>query len=137
MRDPASIHMAAFTAEDPNDRRAFDAHMAKISSAPDVTHRVITRDNQVVGTIACFVVDGVSEVTYWIDRAYWGEGIATAALKLLLREVTVRPIQARTARDNAGSLRVLQKFGFRAVGSEESYATGRGAQIVETILELS
>jgi hypothetical protein len=27
MRDPASVQMAAFTTEDPNDRAAFDAHM--------------------------------------------------------------------------------------------------------------
>lgn len=137
MRDPASIHMAAFTAADPNDRIAFDAHMASITTAPDVTHRVITRDDQLVGTVACFVVDGVSEVTYWIDRSYWGQGIATAALELLLDEVTVRPLQARAASDNAGSLRVLHKVGFRPVGNEVSYATGRRAQIVETILELS
>jgi hypothetical protein len=26
MRDPESVRMAAFTAEDPGDRRAFDAH---------------------------------------------------------------------------------------------------------------
>ena len=30
MRDPESVRMAAFTPEDPNDRSAFDAHMAKV-----------------------------------------------------------------------------------------------------------
>lgn len=29
MRDPESVRMAAFTAEDPDDRAAFDAHMAR------------------------------------------------------------------------------------------------------------
>jgi len=29
MRDQESVRMAAFTAEDPNDRSAFDVHMAK------------------------------------------------------------------------------------------------------------
>ena len=30
MRDPESVWMAAFTAKDPNDRGAFDAHMARV-----------------------------------------------------------------------------------------------------------
>src|SRR5438552_2331964 len=34
MRDPESVPMAAFTAKDPDDRSAFDAHMAKILSSP-------------------------------------------------------------------------------------------------------
>ena len=31
MRDPESVRMAAFTAENPNDRAAFDVHMVKVS----------------------------------------------------------------------------------------------------------
>jgi hypothetical protein len=40
------------------------------------------------------------------------------------------------ASDNAGSLRVLQKAGFHPIGTEVSFAPGRGAEIEETILEL-
>lgn len=29
-RDPEAVRMAAFTAEDPDDRIAFDAHLAKV-----------------------------------------------------------------------------------------------------------
>jgi RimJ/RimL family protein N-acetyltransferase len=137
MRDPASVHMAAFTAEDPSDRSAFDAHMAKIMSAPENRLRVIVRDGRLVGTIASYVLDGATEVTYWIDRTCWGQGIATLALSLLLEEISVRPIRARAASDNAGSLRVLQKVGFVPIGTEVSFAPGRATEIEETILELS
>jgi len=136
MRDPESVRMAAFTAEDPNDRRAFDAHMAKIMSSSENWLRAVTFDGRLVGTVGSYVSEGATEVTYWIDRSYWGQGIATQALGLLLDEIAVRPIRARAATDNAGSLRVLQKAGFHAIGTEVGFAPARGAEIEETILEL-
>jgi RimJ/RimL family protein N-acetyltransferase len=135
MRDPESVRMAAFTAEDPNDRSAFDAHMAKILSSEN-TLLAVTLDSRLVGIVGSYVSEGATEVTYWIDRTFWGQGIATRALRLLLEGISVRPIRARAASDNAGSLRVLQKAGFRPIGTEVAYAPGRAAQIEETILEL-
>jgi RimJ/RimL family protein N-acetyltransferase len=136
MRDPESVRMAAFTAEDPSDRSAFDAHMAKVMSSSENTFLAIIRDSLLVGTIASYVSDGATEVTYWIDRTRWGQGIATRALGLLLEELSVRPIRARAASDNAGSLRVLRKAGFHPIGTEVSFAPGRAVEIEETILEL-
>lgn len=135
MRDPESVRMAAFTPEDPNDRSAFDAHMAKVMSASENRLWAITRGSRLVGTIGSYVSEGATEVTYWIDRTYWGQGIATRALRLL-EEISVRPIRARVASDNARSLRVLQKAGFHPIGTEVSFAPGRAAEIEETILEL-
>lgn len=94
MRDPESVRMAAFTAKDPDDRTAFDAHMAKVRTSPDATNRVITLGGRLVGSIASFVVDGDTEVTYWIERSFWGQGIAGRALALHLESVRVRPVFA-------------------------------------------
>ena len=136
MRDPESVRMAAFTAEDPDDRGAFDAHLAKVRALPDSTNRAVTLDGRLVGSIASFVIDGDTEVTYWIDRSFWGQGIAGRALLLLLDEVRVRPVLARAASDNIGSLRVLQRAGFAVIGTDRGFANGRGAEIEETILRL-
>ena len=136
MRDPASVLMAAFTTEDPDDRSAFDARMATVRSSPDSILRAVTCDGRLVGTIASFVVKGQREVTYLIERAAWGRGIATRAMALLLDLVPVRPLNARAASDNAGSLRVLQKSGFKVIGSETSFAAARKDEIEETILRL-
>jgi len=136
MGDPESVRMAAFTPEDPDDRQWFDAHMARVMASPEITHRAITWRGDLVGSIASFVVEGQTEVTYWIDRAAWGRGIASQALALLLEEVRIRPLHARAASDNAGSLRVLEKAGFRVIGTEVSFAPARGAEIEETILRL-
>ena len=135
-RDPESVWMAAFVAENPDDRAAFDVHMAKVRTSPEVTTRAITVDERLVGSIASFVVDGDTEVTYWIDRSFWGQGIAGRALALLLKAVPVRPLFARAASDNVRSLKVLQRAGFVVTGTETSFANGRNTQIEETILRL-
>jgi RimJ/RimL family protein N-acetyltransferase len=134
MRDPESVRMAAFTPRDPDDRAAFDAHMARVLSTPGITHRSVTCDGRLAGSIAAFVIEGETEVTYWIDRAAWGRGIASRALEMLLEEVPVRPIYARAASDNAASLRVLEKSGFQVIGTENSFAPGRNGTIEETIM---
>ena len=136
MSDPESVRMAAFTADDPDDRQRFDAHMAKVMASPESTNLAVMLGDELVGSVASFVVDGCTEVTYWIDRAVWGRGVASQALALLLDLVTTRPIRARAAGDNAGSLRVLEKAGFRVIGTEVAFAPARGAEIEETILRL-
>lgn len=135
-RDPDSVWMAAFTPADPGDRLAFDARMANIAGSADAITRAVTYEDRLVGSIASFVADGATEITYWIERSFWGRGIASQALALFLDEVSVRPIKARAASDNARSLRILEKAGFHALGTEVSFAAARGVAIEETILEL-
>jgi RimJ/RimL family protein N-acetyltransferase len=136
MRDPEAVAMAAFTAEDPDDRNAFDAHLARVLTSPGIVHRAVTSDGRLVGQIASFPSGGETEITYWIDRAAWGRGIASQALALLLELVTTRPLHARAASDNLASLRVLRKAGFQVIGTEVSYAAARNGEIEETILRL-
>jgi RimJ/RimL family protein N-acetyltransferase len=136
MRDPESVRMAAFTAKDPDDRETFDSRMAKSRTAPDGTVRAVISDGRLVGSIASFVMDGEPEITYWIDRSVWGQGIASQAVALLLDAVRVRPIYARAASDNVGSLKVLQRAGFRVIGTATSYANARRSDIEETVLRL-
>ena len=136
MRDPESVRMAAFTVPDPDDRVAFDLHMAKLRTSPDVIPRAVTYDGRLVGSVGAFVVDGVTEVTYWMDRSIWGRGVAGRSLILLLDLVPTRPLYARAAADNAASHRVLRKAGFTIVGTETSYASARGTEIEEAVLRL-
>jgi RimJ/RimL family protein N-acetyltransferase len=135
-RDPEAVWMAAFTAADPDDRAAFDEHQRRVRERDDVVERAITLDGELVGSIATFEVEGDTELTYWVDRAHWGHGIAGRAVRLILDEVTTRPVFARAAADNAASLRVLAKAGFVAVGADRGYANARGAEIDERVLRL-
>ncbi|MFI1167853.1 GNAT family N-acetyltransferase [Streptomyces sp. NPDC020801] len=135
MNDPQALRMAAFTPKDPADRAAFDARWDRIRTSSDVL-RTILADGDVVGSAAVYGEPGEREVTYWVDRAYWGRGIATAALRALLTEVPERPLYARAAADNAGSLRVLEKCGFRQTAQARGFAPARGEEIDEVVLVL-
>jgi RimJ/RimL family protein N-acetyltransferase len=96
----------------------------------------IVADGAVAGHMLCFELDGKRAVGYWLGRAYWGRGIATAALGAMLGEVTERPLYAYVARSNVGSIRVLEKCGFRAIGSEQHMDERTGEEIDEVLLEL-
>ena len=134
--DPESIRMAAFTAEDQTDHRAFLNRMSRVRADTSALNRVIDVDGAIAGTIASFRIDDQLEVTYWVDRTRWGKGIASAALQILLAETAERPVYARAASDNIGSLRVLEKAGFRRVGINRGFAPGRAEEVEETILRL-
>ena len=69
----------------------------------------------------------LSMVTY-IDRAFWGRGIATGALSAFLGIVETRPLFAHVAKANLGSIRVLEKCGFKMVGEDRSTVRGETAE---------
>ena len=135
-QDPEGIRMAAFTHEDPSDRDAFMAHWQRLMANETIIKKSIVFDGEVVGHIASWVQDGDREVTYWIDRNHWGKGVATTALQLFLTEVATRPLWARAAKDNVGSVRVLEKCGFETVGHDRGFANARGEEIDELVLKL-
>jgi RimJ/RimL family protein N-acetyltransferase len=135
-REPRAVHMAAFTAADPSDREWFDAHWQRVLSAPGTTNRTILLGRVPVGSIACFPDFGDPEITYWIDPAHWGKGIATRALAAFLLKIHGRPLYARAASDNIGSMRVLERNGFSPIGTDTGFAEGRAADTEETIFVL-
>jgi RimJ/RimL family protein N-acetyltransferase len=135
-RDPVAVRMAAFTSADPSDRAAFLVRWARILADDSVVTRTVVFDGEVVGHVGGFTRFGGPEVTFWIDREHWGKGLATAALLLFLRTEPRRPLYARAAVDNLGSLRVLEKCGFVAVGEDVGFAEGRGEDVEEFVLRL-
>ncbi len=134
--DPEAIRMAAFVGKDPKDKAAFDAHWDKILHSSQNTTRTIVPEGQVAGHISCYPHGENLEVTYWLGREFWGRGLATQALNRMLQLVVDRPIFARAARDNIGSIRVLQKCGFKIIGKNKDFANGRGEDTEEYILRL-
>ena len=100
------------------DREAFDAHWAKIRNNPDTLLRVIDDDGHVAGHVLSFIRDGERELGYWIDRARWGRGLASAAVAEFLTIESRRPLSAHVAPGNPGSVRVLEKNGFTRTGEK-------------------
>ncbi|MGN6617553.1 MAG: GNAT family N-acetyltransferase [Ilyomonas sp.] len=130
-------YLAAFTSKDPNDKEAYFEKYTKHLNDPTINTQTILVDKTIVGSIAKFEMEGRTEITYWIDRSFWGKGIATTALKKFLIIENTRPIYGRVAFDNFGSQKVLEKCGFVKVGADKGFANARQAEIEEFIYRLS
>jgi RimJ/RimL family protein N-acetyltransferase len=99
--------------------------------------QTILVDETIAGSIAKFEMEGDTEITYWIDRNFWGKGIATTALKNFLTIENTRPIFGRVAFDNLGSQKVLEKCGFVNIGTDKGFANARQTEIEEFIYKLT
>ena len=113
--DPEAGRMAAFAARDWD---AFQAHWAKILADDRLGAKTVLFDGQVAGNVVSFEQSGQRLVGYWIGKSYWGKGVATRALSAFLEHDPARPLHARVAAHNTGSIRVLEKCGFRRSGRE-------------------
>ena len=134
--DKEAINLAAFTSKDPTDKSAYLIKYTKLLSDPAVNNQTIIIDKIIVGSIAKFEIDGQAEVTYWIDKNFWGQGIASKALEYLLTIENSRPIFGRVAFDNFGSQKVLEKSGFVKIGKDKGFANARQTEIEEFIYKL-
>jgi RimJ/RimL family protein N-acetyltransferase len=136
--EPEANWMAAFTRKNPSDRAAFLAHWARILADPTTMNQTILADGVVAGHVSSYQEEpGHPEVTYWLGKEFWGQGVATSALSDFLSDhLTARPVYARVAQDNPGSRRVLEKSGFRVIGEDSGYANARQAETAEYLLRL-
>jgi RimJ/RimL family protein N-acetyltransferase len=117
--DPLAVEMAAFPAR---GREAFEAHWARLRADDALVTRTVVADGEVAGNIGSWEQDGQRLLGYWIGREWWGRGVATRAVALLVGELSVRPIHAHVAEHNLGSIRVLEKCGFRRDLEQEAAA---------------
>src|SRR6266487_3966847 len=109
-REPAGVQMAVFP---PRDWDAFLDHWThNVLGDPANIAKIVEVDGEVAGFINSFERGGERLVGYWLGSRFWGRGIATRALELLLSCETTRPLLAHVAKTNVASIRVLEKCGF-------------------------
>ena len=122
--------------DDPADKEAFSAHWTRILGNESITIKTVLFGGRIAGNVLTFEQFGQREVSYWIGKAYWGQGVATAVLARFLRLVEIRPLYARAARDNFGSIRVLEKCGFTVCGEDSGFSNARDEEVEELAFEL-
>ena len=129
-RDEVALRMAAFSSR---DREAFLTHWRTNVLRPENVVRTIVAGGLVTGYISSWNQDGRRLVGYWVGREHWGKGIATRALSEFTALETIRPLHAWVAVHNVGSIRVLEKGGFRSVPHEDQEPEDGVAELLMTL----
>lgn len=129
-RDAVAARMAGFRSR---ERDAFLTHWRTNVLRPENLARTIVADGSVAGYISSWEQDGKRLVAYWIGREHWGKGIATQALSEFLALESIRPLHAFVAVHNVGSIRVLEKCGFRTVVQEDPQPADGVAEVLMTL----
>ncbi|MBH8571129.1 GNAT family N-acetyltransferase [Microvirga sp. STS02] len=135
--DEEATRLAAFTSKDPSNKEAYIEKYSTHLADPTINMQTIKVDGEIVGSIAKFMSHGEAGITYWIDKKFWGRGIATNALLEFLKIEQARPIYGGVAFDNYGSQKVLEKCGFVKTGTDKGFADARQTEIEEYIYKLS
>ncbi|QEM10069.1 GNAT family N-acetyltransferase [Mucilaginibacter rubeus] len=103
-----------------------------------VTNLAIVIDDNAVGAIDFKQGDDIyrksASIGYWLGEQYWGRGIATEAIRLIIPyafyNFDIIRIQATVNGNNLASMRVLEKAGFTKEGIMKD-AIIKGGEIMD------
>jgi RimJ/RimL family protein N-acetyltransferase len=117
------------------DAEAFISRAAQTASFDNQTLVIVLESVGPIGSIGLFLSQtGQPEIGYWIGKPFWGQGLATEALRGL--QGWARDLQGRrylTAghfADNLASAQVLIKAGFLYTGEVRTlYSQARGTTV--------
>ena len=134
--DEEAAYLAAFMPKDHTNKAAYREKYTRFLHDPTINMQTILVDDVLAGSIAKFEMEGGAEITYWLDRRFWRQGVATTALQYFLLIEQTRPLFGRVACDNFGSQKVLTNCGFLKIGVDKGFASARQAEIEEFIYRL-
>ncbi|MDD5254319.1 MAG: GNAT family N-acetyltransferase [Candidatus Nanoarchaeia archaeon] len=84
---------------------------------------ILKETNKLVGLVSLFHVhknNKNAELGYWLGKNYWGKGIMSEAVKLIIKfgfeELKLHRIYAEAFEENIASRKVLEKAGFKLEG---------------------
>jgi RimJ/RimL family protein N-acetyltransferase len=94
--------------------------IAYVNQQEPMVHFAIVYQGRVAGSIGCMLKEDISrrsvEIGYLVGELFWGKGIATEAVKLLLQFIEQKldmvRVFAHVFEHNAASMKVLRKNGF-------------------------
>jgi RimJ/RimL family protein N-acetyltransferase len=118
----------------PYTHTAADIWIDKVSSEQEPHNFLIEWQGEFVGGIGLSPFDDVyrqtAEIGYWLGEPYWGNGLATKAVALMLNHTFSNlqyiRIQAGVFAENKSSARVLEKNGFILEGILRQHITKNG-----------
>ncbi len=110
-------------------------------AAGEAWHLAVAGTNDALLGCAGLTLDrrgGRAELGYWIGRPHWGKGLGPEAAGRLARwaldELGVSTVHASALRDNARSVSVLRRLGFRGAGEGAQVFLSRGGGPMPVLL---
>ncbi|WDV54196.1 GNAT family protein [Streptomyces coeruleorubidus] len=114
-QDLEAVRRSRFT---PRPREAFMSHWKERVLGDDSCFvQTVIVGGDVAGNFVAWWDGDRRFLGYWLGRAYWGRGIGSRALGLFLEREKNRPLHADPFSGNTGSVRLLEKHGFRPAGT--------------------
>src|SRR5947209_5924853 len=95
--DEDAAIMAAFMGENWRDKATYLAKWERFLADKTVDSRTILWNDQVAGSLGTWEMDGAPQISYVIGKSFWGQGIASAAIRQYLSTVSRNPIYGRVA----------------------------------------
>lgn len=72
--DEEAGYMAAFMPKNHTDKEAYIEKWTRLIADPTISIRTILYQDNIVGVVSKFMMHGDAEITYWIDKPFWGAG---------------------------------------------------------------
>ena len=104
--DKEANYLAPFTPKDPTDRVLYFEKWTKLISNPTINMKTIVINDLVIGSVIKFEMKGEAEISYWIDKKYWGKRL----LQLHLRSFWKPNILDRFTEELLSIIWVHKKF---------------------------
>ena len=102
---------------------------------PGWAHAVTTGDDVHIGCVIVSPRQGAWHVGYWLNRFYWGRGLMSEAVHAVAERFFMRmpdvPLHSGVFADNAASLKLQTRLGFRITGLGEVFALARNETVAE------
>ena len=124
------------------EERWFEKHLEQVESQQTVVLAIETAAGEHIGNIGLHKIDWKNrhaELGIVIgEKAYWGQGYGTDAIRTLLRlcigEMNLHRVMLRVDADNAQAIRCYEKAGFRKEGTLRETVFREGKYIDQHVM---
>lgn len=129
-------YIAAFIPDNPSDKNAYLAKHTKLLNASSINQHTIWLSDTIVGSISRFIMEEQAEITYWIDKRFWGRCIATQALQIFLL-LDRRDLSSAVQHMIIQARKSIREMWAHTNRLNINYANARHAEIEELIYKLA
>jgi RimJ/RimL family protein N-acetyltransferase len=112
-----------------------------VISHMELNFNIFLHDALIGGAGLVATAEGHHELGFWLGKSHWRKGYATEAVSALMQHASINhggsKVVAGCLQDNAGSLKILQVFGFEIQGEDEVFCHPQGKTLPRLQLSLT